>query len=71
MAKHRRKSSPLLRLLLILVAIAPLGYTIFREWPEFRAAFVEVEWRGYVLPQLLLAMGMLLIVTVPWSTLRI
>lgn len=70
MASDSRKPKPFLRLLLVLSAIAPLSYTIYREWPEFRAAVVEIEWSGYVLAQLLLTLGMLLIVTVPWSSLR-
>jgi hypothetical protein len=70
MTEPKRRSRQLLRLLLVLLAIAPLGYTIYREWPEFRTAFGNVEWTGYVVAQLLLALGMLLIITVPWSTLR-
>ena len=70
MTEHKRRSRPLLRMILVLLAIAPLGYTIYREWPDFRTAFGEVEWTGYLVAQLLLALGMLLIVAVPWSTLR-
>ena len=58
------------RLVLILVAIAPLGYTIYKEWPELQASFQEISWGPFILGMLLLIPVVTMVGTMPWLSLR-
>lgn len=58
------------RLLLILIALSPLAYSIYREWPDFQKALQAAEWGTYLIGQLLLIPIMFLIGIVPWVSLR-
>ncbi|NIM96362.1 MAG: hypothetical protein GTO18_21905 [Anaerolineales bacterium] len=59
-----------LRLLLILAAIAPLAYAIYREWPALRASIVGIDWGAMAGAELMLISVMLLVVAVPWFSLQ-
>lgn len=58
------------RLLLILVALMPLGYTIYKEWPELRASIEGISWGQLTSAQLLLLLVMATVGTIPWASLR-
>jgi uncharacterized membrane protein YbhN (UPF0104 family) len=58
------------RFLLILVAIAPLGYTIYKEWPELQSSFQEISWGPFVGAMLLLIPVVTLVGTMSWFSLR-
>jgi hypothetical protein len=59
-----------LRLLLVLVALAPLGYAIYREWPELRISLEGVEWKTFAVAQLLLLAVMGMVGSIPWASLH-
>jgi uncharacterized membrane protein YbhN (UPF0104 family) len=58
------------RVLLILAAIAPLGYTVYQEWPQLRTVLEGISWGDFVLAQLILLVVMALIGFIPWASLR-
>jgi hypothetical protein len=58
------------RLLLILTAISPLGYTIYREWPELSSSLRGIGWEAFTLAQLMLIPVMLLVGVIPWASLH-
>lgn len=59
-----------IRLLIILIAITPLAYSVYREWADFQAALQAAEWGRYLSAQLLLIPIMFLMGSVPWISLR-
>lgn len=59
-----------LRLFLILAAIAPLGYAVYRQWPDLQASLRGIEWGNFVIAQLMLVPVMLLVGSIPWESLR-
>jgi hypothetical protein len=59
-----------LRTLLILVAIAPLGYAVYKEWPELEASIQGIAW-GPLGKALLVLLPVIAVVgTIPWASLR-
>jgi hypothetical protein len=59
-----------IRTLLILVAISPLGYTVYKEWPEIRASIQEVDWGPFSAALLVLLPVMAAVGSIPWASLR-
>lgn len=60
----------LLRVSIVLLALAPFGYAIYKQWPEVYSALGDIYW-----PQLSLGLGLLILFTplmgiIPWLTLR-
>lgn len=62
--------SSLLRFLLILLAISPVGYTTYRQWPEVRATLLHVQWSSLAISIAILFLSMPLMGVIPWLTLR-
>jgi len=58
------------RILLILAAIAPLGYTVYKEWPELQASLQGIAWRNFAIAQLILLPVMASVGAIPWASLR-
>lgn len=59
----------LLRLLLLLLALTPLGYAIYKEWPGFSASFTVMTWGKFAEAQVLLISIMWLLALVPYFSL--
>jgi uncharacterized membrane protein YbhN (UPF0104 family) len=58
------------RTLLILVALAPLGYNIYKKWPELEASIRGVAWGPFGTALLFLLPVMAVVGVVPWVSLR-
>ncbi len=63
-------SAALLRGMLILIAVSPVGYTTYRQWPEVQNAFSHVHWLPLLVSMALLFLSMSLMGIIPWLTLR-
>lgn len=59
----------LLRLFLLLLALTPLGYAIYKEWPAFSASFTVMTWGKFAEAQVLLISLMWLLALVPYFSL--
>jgi len=59
----------LLRLLLLLLALTPLGSAIYKEWPAFSASFAVMTWGKFAEAQVLLISLMWLLALVPYFSL--
>jgi len=58
------------RILLVLVAIAPLGYKVYKEWPELEISLLGVDWGPFSLALLVLLPVMATVGAIPWASLR-
>lgn len=58
------------RLLLVLAALAPLGYTIYKEWPGLKTSVQGIAWGTFTTAQLILIPVMAGVGTIPWASLR-
>jgi hypothetical protein len=58
------------RTLLILAALAPLGYSIYKKWPELEASMRGVHWSPFSMALLVLLPVMAVVGMVPWYSLR-
>ncbi len=59
-----------IRTLLIFAAISPLGYTVYKEWPEIRVSVQEVDWGPFSVALLVLLPVMAAVGSIPWASLR-
>ncbi len=62
--------STILRPLLILLAISPVGYTTYRQWPEVKETLLHVQWPSLTISIVILFLSMPLMGMIPWLTLR-
>lgn len=62
--------APLMRYLLVLVAVLPIGYTTYRQWPEVKDALSHVQWSFLLASVILLFLSMPLMGIIPWLTLK-
>lgn len=62
--------SRVVRFLLILAAIFPVGYTTYHQWPAVQETLLHVRWPFLVFSMLLLFVSMPLMGVIPWLTLR-
>ena len=60
----------LLRFLFVIIAISPLGYTVYKEWPAFQSSITEVEWGSLIYAQILFFIIILLKGIIPWISLK-
>ncbi|OGO15111.1 MAG: hypothetical protein A2Z14_17965 [Chloroflexi bacterium RBG_16_48_8] len=58
------------RLLLILAALAPLGYTIHKEWPNLQTSLEGILWGKFATAQFLLLFVLAIVGIIPWASLR-
>jgi len=59
-----------LRILLTIVALIPLGYTIYKEWPSLQSSFEGILWEKFAIAQILLVFIMAIVGVIPWASLR-
>jgi uncharacterized membrane protein YbhN (UPF0104 family) len=60
----------LARLLILLVALAPLSYALLKSWRDVQAALTRVNWSGLILAQALLFIVMPLMASISWLAIR-
>jgi len=58
------------RILLILAAITPLGYSVYKEWPELQTSLQGIAWGNFAFAQLILLLVMASVGVIPWTSLR-
>jgi uncharacterized membrane protein YbhN (UPF0104 family) len=66
----KRVLQTVFRTLLILVALAPLGYTIYEKWPELETSIQGVDWVPFGMALLVLLPVMAMVGMIPWSSLQ-
>lgn len=66
----KRLAGIALRAFLILVALAPFGITLYREWPAVQVALFATSWEAFAIGQVLFLPVMLMMALVPWLTLQ-
>jgi len=69
-SRSNRFLQSLLRVSIVLLALAPFVYAIYKQWPDVYSALGDIYW-----PQLSLGLGLLILFTplmgiIPWLTLR-
>jgi uncharacterized membrane protein YbhN (UPF0104 family) len=71
MSVRRMKSfRPILTVLIVLIAIAPLGFAVAERWIEFEQVMKNLRWEGAAAAQMLFLFVILLMGMVPWMSLR-
>lgn len=66
----RKFLSVIVRILILIAALAPLAYALAKSWREVEVALGRVSWPGFILAQLLLFLAMPLMASISWLTVR-